>query len=250
MTPEQEEQVRRALAAVARAEDGPETQGLPPDVADRLDDVLHELVAGRTGRSAPSAAAGTAADAPATPDELAARRRRRWQHALVAAAAVAVIAAAGGAVATRGFGGGGGAERSSAGGASSDRMASGSAGIAPPTASGSTPERGSGKASALRVPPLSSRTLARDVRRVVAAGPARYLAPNGLRDVPTLPRPDSARCGRPDAPRGADLVAVRLDGQPATLALAPVRNGTRVARVYSCAVPPALLSTLTVPASG
>lgn len=231
MTPEQEEQVRRALGAVARAEDGPETQGLPPDVAERLDVVLHELVTERTGRSARPTVPGPAVGA----DELAARRHRRWPTVLVAAAAVAVIAAAGGAVATRGFGGG--AESSSAG-SSSDLVASGSAGIATPSG-----------AAAGSVPTLSSRTLARDIRNV-AARPRSFMAPRDRgRDLPTLPRPDHVLCGRPDTPRGADLVAVRLDGEPATLVLAPVTGGTRVARVYSCAVPPVLIRTLSVRAS-
>lgn len=233
MTPEQEEQVRRALGAVARAEDGPETQGLPPDVAERLDDVLHELVTERAGRSDRPTVPGPAAGA----DELAARRHRRWPTVLVAAAAVAVIAAAGGAVATRGFGGG--AESSSAG-SSPDLVASGSAGIAAP--SGATPGP---------VPTLSSRTLARDIRNVAATGLRSFMAPHDRgRDLPTLPRPDHVRCGRPVMPRGADVVAVRLDGQPATLVLAPATGGTRVARVYSCAVPPALVRTLYVRASG
>ena len=41
-------------------------------------------------------------------------------------------------------------------------------------------------------------------------------------------------CRRPDVPRGADVVDVYLDVQPATLLLVPVNAGTRVARVYSC----------------
>jgi hypothetical protein len=232
VTPEQEEQVRRALGAVARAEDGPETQGLPPDVAERLDDVLHELVTERAGRSDRPTVPGPAAGA----DELAARRHRRWPTVLVAAAAVAVIAAAGGAVATRGFGGG--AESSSAG-SSPDPVASGSVGIATPSG-----------AAAGSVPNLSSRTLARDIRNV-AARPRSFMAPRDRgRDLATLPRPDHVRCGRPDTPRGADVVAVYLDGLPGTLVLTPATGGTRVARVYSCAVPPALVRTLYVRASG
>ena len=120
MTPEQEEQVRRALGAVARAEDGPERQGIPHDVADRLDVVLHELVAGRSAR-------GSTLPAAVGQDELAARRHRRWPNALVAAAAVAAIAAAGGAVATGGFGLGGhgdssASRASSASGSASDEV--------------------------------------------------------------------------------------------------------------------------------
>jgi hypothetical protein len=255
VTPEQEAQVRRALAAVARAEDGPESRVMPQDVVDRLDDVLSELVADRAGRAGSTTTAGPPSDAPAEQDELASHRHRRWPNVLVAAAAVAVIAAAGGAVATRGFGGGGAESGSAA--SSADRVASESAGIAAPTPaspSGSPPAtslRGSGKTAGVLVPALSSRTLARDVRRVVAAGPKAYLAPQGTtRDLPALPRPDGALCGRPDAPGGADLVAVRLDGKPATLLLGPVKNGVRVARVYSCDQPPVVVAATPVPAAG
>ncbi len=252
MTPEQEEQVRRALAAVARAEEGPESRVMPPDVVDRLDDVLSELVADRAGSTT---TAGLPADAPAEQDELASRRRRRWPNVLVAAAAVAVIAAAGGAVATRGFGGGGAESGSAA--SSADRVASESAGIAaptpasPPASPPTTSLRGSGKTAGLLVPALSSRTLARDVRRVVANGPKVYLAPQGTgRDLPALPRPDGDRCGRPIVPGGGDLVAVRLDGKPATLVLGPVKNGVRVAQIYSCDEPPVSVATVRVPAAG
>src|SRR6478752_2832965 len=97
---------------------------MPPDVVDRLDEVLSELVADRAGRTDDSTTtAGLPADAPAEQDELASRRHRRWPNALVAAAAVAVIAAAGGAVATGGFGLGGHGDSS----ASSASSASGSA---------------------------------------------------------------------------------------------------------------------------
>ena len=248
MTPEQEEQVRRALAAVARAEEGPESQVMPPDVVDRLDDVLSELVADRAGHAGSATSAGLAADASPEQDELAARRHRRWPNVLVAAAAVAVIAAAGGAVATRGFGGGGAESGSAA--SSADRVTSESAGIAAPTPSASPPAtslRGSGKTPGVPLPTLSSRTLADDVRQLVAAGPETYLAPQRtVRDLPALPRPDGARCGRPDVPRGADVVAVHLDGKPATLVIGPVKDGVRVARMYSCDDPPVSIYTTRV----
>ena len=251
MTPEQEEQVRRALAAVARAEEGPESRVMPLDVVDRLDDVLSELVADRAGRTDSTTPAGLPADAPAEQDELASRRHRRWPNALVAAAAVAVIAAAGGAVATRGFGGGGAESGSAA--SSADRVASESAGIAAPGSPSASPPapslRGSGKTAEVPVPALSTRTLARDVRRFAGAE-AGQVPQRSLRDLPTLPRPDGARCGRPTVPGGADLVAVRLDGEPATLVIDPVKNGVRVARVYSCDEPPMLVATVRVPTAG
>jgi len=168
----------------------------------------------------------------------------------VAAAAVAVIAAAGGAVATRGFGGG----QSGSAASSTDRVASESAGIAAPRPASSPPAtslRGSGKAAAVPLWQLSSRTFARDVRRVVAAGPGAHPAPQGtVRDLPVLPRPDDVPCGSPNVPRSAELVAVRLDGKPATLVVGPVKNGRRVAQVYSCDQPPVSLRTIRVPAAG
>ncbi|NUS51222.1 MAG: hypothetical protein HOQ22_09325, partial [Nocardioidaceae bacterium] len=43
-------------------------------------------------------------------------------------------------------------------------------------------------------------------------------------------------------------LAVRLDGEPATLVLGRPRGGTREARVYSCADPSAPAADTTVPA--
>ena len=48
MTPEQEEQVRRALAAAGRDGAAEEDRSVPPDVAARLDRVLAELVQDRS----------------------------------------------------------------------------------------------------------------------------------------------------------------------------------------------------------
>ena len=236
MTPEQEEQVRRALGAVARAQDGPERQGIPHDVADRLDVVLHELVAGRSAR-------GSTLPAAVEQDELAARRHRRWPNALVAAAAVAAIAAAGGAVATGGFGLGG--QSDSSAGSASD------AGVAPKDGErGLTgPSSGSGGGKTARgIPSLSSETLRRDVERVVANGPKTYLSPrsDGRRMIAPR-RADGIRCPRPTVPGGADVVDVLLDRVAATLVLGPVKDGTRVARVYSCVNASALTDSIRVP---
>lgn len=239
MTPEQEEQVRHALGAVARAEDGPERQGIPHDVADRLDEVLHELVAGRSAR-------GSGLPAAVGQDELAARRHRRWPNALVAAAAVAAIAAAGGAVATGGFGLG--SQSDSNAGSASD------AGVAPKDGerglNGPSPSGPGGK-MALRIPRLSSDTLARDVERVVANGPKAYLSPpkDGRRLIAPQ-RADRIRCTRPTVPGGADAVDVLLDKEAATLVLSPVKDGTRVALVYSCVTASALTDPIRVPSPG
>ena len=240
MTPEQEEQVRRALGAVARAEDGPERRGIPLDVADRLDDVLHELVASRASR-------GTTLPAAVGQDELAARRHRRWPNALVAAAAVAAIAAAGGAVATGGFGLGGQGES----GASS---ASGSAGdqVAPEDSqrglTGPSPSAGPSDGKATDgIPRLSSRTLAHDVEAVVAAGPEGRLTPRNDGHRFTAPHHAAGvPCRRPELSKGAEMVDVLLDLVPATLVLGPVKDGTRVARVYSCVDASPLTRTIRV----
>ena len=241
MTPEQEEQVRRALGAVARAEDGPERQGIPHDVADRLDVVLHELVAGRSAR-------GSTLPAAVGQDELAARRHRRWPNALVAAAAVAAIAAAGGAVATGGFGLGG--QSDSSAGSASD------AGVTPKDGergfTGPSPSSGpSGGKMVLRIPRLSSDTLARDVELVVKTGPQAFLSPHtdGRRLIPPR-RADGIRCTRPTPPSGAVVIDVLLDREAATLVLGPVKDGTRVARVYSCVNAAPLTRTIRVSSAG
>ena len=96
MTPEQEEQVRAALAAAGPDEPTP----MPPEVVARLQGILDELVEPRVTAQA-QAQAGDPGPAAGT---LARRRRRRWPDVLVAAAAVVVIAGAGAAVVTRGFG--------------------------------------------------------------------------------------------------------------------------------------------------
>ena len=216
MTPEEEEQVRRALAATARAEDESGSPGMPPDVANRLDGVLAELVGARSARD-------TAPSSVPPGDELAARRTRRWPNVLVAAAAVAVIAAAGGAVAIRGLGGDSASDSNAssdaaAGDAYQDDKAAPEAGAAPSPTDGDT---GSRALAALPVPRLRSTSLAEDVQAVEDAGPVGDLA-SGRTDAPGASA-DRAGCAIPPAPQGADVVAVRLDGRRATLVLGPPR---------------------------
>jgi hypothetical protein len=240
VTPDQEEQVRRALGAVARAEDGPERQGIPHDVAARLDEVLHELVA---GRSAPARTLSAAVGQ----DELAARRHRRWPNGLVAAAAVAAIAAAGGAVVTGGFGLGG--QSDSNAGSTSD------AGVAPKDNERGLPGPSlssgpSGGPTALRIPRLSSETLRRDVEQVVKTGPETYLSPNkdGRRLIAPR-RADGIRCALPTVSGGSVVVDVLLDNVAATLVLRPGKDGSRAARVYSCVNASPLTDTVRVPST-
>ena len=226
MTPEQEEQVRRALAGLGH-EDPAGPPRMPPEVAARLDGVLAELTASR-----------------AEPDELAARRRRRWPHVLVAAA-VAVIAVAGVTVLLRDVtqtnGGAGSATSAQAPAAGAGRSAGGSS----PAASSSTHARSFAE-GALAVPELHTATIDRDVRRVVRAPAA--VAPRRPSHAQAPRPPEVGGCAVPAARPGDQLVAVRLDGRRAVLLLSPVENGSRTARVYACADPGHPVTTTTVPA--
>lgn len=226
LTPEQEEQVRRALAAAAGAEDATTPPTMPAAVAARLDVVLTELVQHRTQTGAVHE----------DHDELGRHRSRRRFDVLVAAAALVVIAAAGGAVVTGGFGGGGSGDASTA---SSDAQGG--------TADRSAPQpEAAGTSRTAAEPRLRSSTLASDVRRV-----ARSVATGALvgdRAQKHALRPDGATCVPPTAPRDADVVDVLLDGRPATLVIDRVVDGARAARVYSCADPSTPAATSTVPA--
>jgi len=210
MTPEQEEQVRAALAAAGPDEPTP----MPPEVVARLQGVLDELVEPRLTAQAqdqdghPGPATGT----------LARRRRRRWPDVLVAAAAVVVIAGAGAAVVTRGFGIG---SSPMSGSASSSRAESapGAAGSAVP---GPSAHALAGEGSA--VPRLHAGSLRADLRRLTAAGRLRGAAGTHA----------GTGCARPVLHSGERLVAVRLDGRRATLVIGRVTDGSREARVYSC----------------
>lgn len=240
MTPEQEEQVRRALAAAARAEDQaaagpgasdrtepgeqpgeqPGRQGarLPEDVAARLDSVLEELVAPRVA----------SAD-PAQEDELARRRRRRWPNGLVAAAALVVIALAGGAVATDGFGlaDGSGSDSRTAGSSTSDAARDSGAAAGADSPSTQPRELAAGGWS----PTFRTETLARDLQRLLdRPGPL------------PLGEPPAWRCDPPPLRAGEQLVGVRLDGRRSSLVLGAPAAGERSARIYSCADPGTLVA--------
>jgi hypothetical protein len=261
VTPEQEEQVRRALSAAARAEDdlarrasaedpsqdtgGPAT--IPADVAARLDTVLEDLLVPRVEADPPR-------------DELAVRRGRRWPSVLVAAAALCVIALAGGAVATGGFGlGGGTGQHSTTGSAPSTGAAHPGVGdsarrpsapemVGPsvmgpghaPSDTGSAPEPSAGRSMAVSAagPPLRTLSLTHDIQRLVDR--ARPL-PAGL--------PPGSTCVAPVRHPGEELLGVRLDGRRATLVLGRPENGRQAARVYSCADPrtPAASTTVRAP---
>lgn len=233
MTPEQEEQVRRALASAPPA--GP----VPPEVAARLEATLAGLVAERSDGPVPE---------PATVTALEERRRRRWPRLLVAAASVSVLAYGVG-IAVDGLQmSGGSADSASAGKPAMDRAGAGSDSVDggaeagpedAPTGldrNGVTVQGSRVDADELLVPRtvrLHSDTLDEEVRRLLrdpVATNARTPSPRNTRALSGFL--DS--CELPDVGRGDRLAAVRLDGRPGTLVLRKATGGTRVAEVYSC----------------
>ena len=236
MTHEQEEEVRRALAAT------PPEAPMPPEVAARLDATLAELVA---HRPAPSQDAG--GQAPAEVVELEQRRRRRWPKVLVAAASVSVLAYGVGTVFNGMSGADGeatsadsGSTFSEAGGRNDDGAADGDAPEAEPQPAEEAPgelapELGDEAYRLLAEEPvrLRTETLRRDVARLVGAVQATDARKDrALRD--TAAGQALARCAAPALGKGDDLAAVRLDGTPASLVVRAPSGGTRVAEVYSC----------------
>lgn len=237
MTPEQEEQVARALAETARHEPVPP---IPPEVAARLDDVLADLVADRARGGTPAGQERTAEARPGTGvDEVAARRRARRSSWLTAAAAVTLIAAAGAAVATNGFG-------TTSDSDSSTTSAGGSTTVQPPGPDAARDDAGSQEkaapessapstsASGAGAPQLRSSTLVADVQRVLREDVTRTEARPAPRRKALTGPPTGTPCATPPTGPGERVLAVRLDGEPATLLLGALRGGSRPARVYSC----------------
>lgn len=249
MTPEEEEQVRRALAAA------PPVEGLPPEVAARLDATLAGLVAER--------AAGETGPEPAVAS-LEERRRRRWPGVLVAAAAVSVLAY--GVGTTLGGVGlsGGGAEStaardqtfSGAGADSADRGATeGDAEDAPEEPGALVTDREDAVAGGA---PAEGRALLVSGTVRLHRGSLREEVGRLVRDAALARAPasdktrDSAgfladRCEQPDLARGDRIAAARLDGTRATLVVRKAVGGTRVAEIYSCGDGSDLLAITQVP---
>lgn len=242
MTPEQEEQVRRALGSLPS--EGP----VPPEVVRRLDARLAELVAER--------------DAAAAPDDLATRRRRRhWRTGLVAAASVAVLGIGLGTVVDDLSLGGGDSESATAG-ATADH---GSA----PDAASEDPAGGrvggeaqdnrqltEGTQYLAREPQdLSSATLESDVARVAGLGPVLTAGPEVSTEGGRVPGGESSprglvaitACDLPPTRSGDQVVPVRLDGERATLVLRGDAYGTREAQIYSCDDGGVLVASTVVP---
>ncbi|HJR36827.1 MAG TPA: hypothetical protein VJ819_00465 [Nocardioidaceae bacterium] len=227
-----EEAVRRLLAASA----GPlET---PPDVVHRLDQVLADLKAEPAGsrRDTDPAARTTVGTAAVT--NLAGRRTRRWPKVLVAAAAVSLL------------GVGLGNVMDDLGGSASDSATAGSAeggavareqldaGAAVEDddrdRAEASPEQvvPSGGAAARSLPRLRTESVTVDAARILAFTPA--VSADG--DGPQLlsERSVVGSCLSPDLRRGDLAVAVRLDGERATLVFRAARDGRREVEVYPC----------------
>lgn len=255
MTPEQEEQVRRALAAA------PPVEGLPAEVAARLDATLAGLVAERaTGETGPEPAAVTSLEE---------RRRRRWPGVLVAAAAVSALAyGVGTTLGGVGLSGGGSAEStaardqtfSGAGADSADGGATGGGAEDAPEEPGAlvTDREGALAGSAADgrallvagTARLHRDSLREEVGRLVRdAGPARTPASDADKTRDSAGFLD-ARCEQPDLARGDRFAAVRLDGRRATLVVRKAVGGTRVAEIYSCGDGSDLLAITQVPSGG
>lgn len=221
-----QDRIRRLLAAA-----GADRTPMPEEVAQRLDAVLADLVAARE--------TSAAEEAPVTSRSLSERRTRRWPRVLVAAAAVAVVGLGVSNVVERTGGSGamGQADDAGAGGGSAARK------VQPeraPSASDEAPEGVPGGPDRLSADPardlprLRTRSLTAEAQRIADSTTVR----GGLS---SLGRRHPATCGGlPPAVAtkvrvGRILaVAVRLDGQPATMVFDPVVAGQRRVRVYQC----------------
>jgi hypothetical protein len=209
LSPEDAEAVRRLLVAAG----GPDA--VPEDVAARLDEVLAGLQAEREGTT----------DAPVA--ELAARRRRRWPTVLVAAAAVGVVGVGIGNV-MENTGGAGDAP-------TSDQVSAPEAGGAE-----SAPEQGARALTkdqaddqAVPLPRIRARSATLDAQRILDLGlraAAGQLTDPEAAERSALP----TGCDLPSPARGEKLVAVRFDGERASLLFRAPTNGEREAQIYSC----------------
>ena len=242
LSPEEETEVRRLLADAG----GPVPT--PPDVTARLDETLAALVAERQGAgdaaaddaavgAAPDAAPGAAADS-ATVVPLAGRRRH-WPKVLLAAAAVIV----------GGYAVNGALTGTMSGSEDSDAGADAGGGIAadaPESADGLTSDDG------LESAPTDASGADRDGRLLVTdqgaarvssddltSGVRRLLGPGAASELADSAKGNANRSGRggctvPPSTTKDRWFVVRYDGEPATLVVGPIREGTARTSVYSC----------------
>ncbi len=260
----EEERVRALLAEQGSAATG---EQVPPEVAARLEDALALLVAERAGVRE----VGGAQVVPL---------RRRWlPRTLVAAAAVVVLTAGGASIAgIAGIGGwgSGGGEASTAADSASGESAGGSTAEPGADAGGANSDKslvgsgpGGGAATLQRdlvageVPSVSSRTFARDVRRLLAApqpdaraaSPSEGSAEASPEASPTpssgnsgsdssgeSPRPSgrasqesTGGCAGPRTTDGATTTPVLLDGSVAALVVHPAEAGRALVEAWNCA---------------
>ena len=232
---DEQEQVRRLLAAAAGPDPGREQ--MPEDVAGRLDDVLAGLVSERADAPVTVTEEG-GAEEPVPEDEvtgvteLASRRRRRWPQLLLAAAAVSVIALG---VGIDDLTGGQGDSSTSADAPSvvSKDDAGAGAGAAPERLEArSSEDAGADRElvtplpeAASDLPRLRTGSLRADVQRVADFSLTAARSEGLMR---------SGGCVLPDTEAGDEWIPVRLDGESALLVLRAPAGGRRTADVFTC----------------
>lgn len=251
MTPEEQDAVRRALAATPP--EGP----MPPEVVARLEATIAQLAAVRpespaTDRPPTDGSASGVADGSASGVvDLEERRRRRWPRVLVAAASVAVLAYGVGAVLPD-LGMQAETAMDSAGGQAaedSEAEGGGSTGGAAPQEEEPQPQSAPESVRAGRVVLLQESTLRRDVERHLASEPVAALADGPAdRDGAARYTRRDGTCVAPEVRGGDELHPARLDGTRATLVVRAARGGSRVAQVYWCGDGRTLLAQTEVPA--
>lgn len=226
-----DEAVRRLLAAAA------EPVTMPPDVTARLEDVLAGLDADR------AISHGAVDVAPVI--DLAERRTSRWPKLLVAAAAVSVLGVGLGNVLNQN---GSTMSADSANSTTDGGLQRGAeAAPSPEDSQGgpqvSTDEQGDsldgfGALDGARPPRLRSSSATVDAQRIADGS------------LPTAPADligrSSKDCRLPVTSKGDVWIAVRLDGQPATLVFRAEADGRRLTEVFSCGDPESPVLTTTV----
>ncbi|HEX4977502.1 MAG TPA: hypothetical protein VFV40_06510 [Nocardioides sp.] len=231
MTPEEQEAVRRALAAT------PPVGPMPPEVVARLEATIADLAAARPSAGAP-------AEQTATVSDLEERRRRRWPRVLVAAASVAVLAYGVGTVLPDLEPQAETAATGSAEDSAADRELAEGDGDA-----GAAPLQPPGAVSDGPVLELRAATLQRDVARHLEQGrvAAQSGGPAALDSGDRYARGDGT-CLLPALRPGDEVAAARLDGRRATLVVRRAQGATREAQVYWCGDGRTLLAETRIPA--
>lgn len=237
MTPEEQQAVRRALAAA------PPADPMPPEVVARLEATIAELTANGT----------TGGRAPATVSDLEQRRRRRWPRVLVAAASVSVLGYGVGAIlqdagpqAETAMSDSAGADGGSDESGQQEYAAEGGA---EPRAALPEAQEAPGLLAYAPVVELRRATLRRDVARHLAQDRVATSGEDALTDsdAKRYARLDGT-CVLPEVRGGDEVLAARLEGRRATLVVRETLAGTRVAEVYWCGDGRTLLAQTELPA--